>query len=422
MSSVTKILGVRGTRYRVRFRTPKGASRSKTFDRKADAERFAATTDVDKSIGRFADPKLGRVSFREFAESWFEVKRASVGPGTLQNLRARLDRHILPRLGGTRMADVRPHEVRAWVAELSSSKGLAPATVKATFGVLRQIMATAEIDGVVARTPCVGITLPRDVGRQPMTFLTATQVQALAAAVDDRYRVLILTAAYTGLRAGELGALRLEHVNVLHRRLHVIESIGEVNGVQFTGPTKSGVPRVVSLPDFLARELEQHIARYPSAGGYVFTARDGGPIRHRNFMARHFKPAVIRAGLPTTLRFHDLRHTAASLLISLGANPKQIQERLGHSTIQLTFDRYGHLFEGHDDQLRDGLDDLYASSAVSRLCHDDEKPEPEQAHPARKMPVTRPFVGADDGIRTRDPNLGKVVLYQLSHVRVGVTG
>jgi len=332
VSSIERSRGARGTRYRVRFRTPGGASRSKTFKRKIDAERFAAATDVETATGRFVDPKLGRVTFGEFADAWYEEKRANVGPGTLQNIRARLDKHILPRFGATRIADIRAQNVRAWVAELTTVKRLAPATVKAVNGVFGQIMTTAEIDGVIARTPCIGIKLPRDTGRQPMHVLTAAQVQALATTVDDRYRALILTAAYTGMRAGELGALRLEHLNLARYRINVSESLGEVNGVQFTGPTKSGLPRTFSLPNFLVGELEAHAKRYPSADGYVFTAHEGGPIRHRNFMGRHFKPAVVAtAGLPAGLRFHDLRHTAASLLISLGANPKQIQDRLGHS-------------------------------------------------------------------------------------------
>ncbi len=313
MTSINRVSTSRGVRYRVRYRTVAGASRSKTFPRKVDAERFAATVASDQATGQFADPMLGRVALGTFVESWFAEKQATVSASTVANVQARLDQHILPRFATMRMADIRPHDVRSWVAELTSSKHLAPATVKAVFGTFRQIMATAEIDGVIARSPCVGIKLPRDTGHQPMTTLTADELLTLSEAVDDRYRVLILTAGYTGLRAGELGALRLEHVDLEHRRIYVRESIGEVNGRQITGPTKSGVARTVSLPEFLARELGDHMAQYPSADGYVFTTSEGGPIRHRNFMARHYKPAVRQAGLPTSLRFHDLRHTAASL-------------------------------------------------------------------------------------------------------------
>lgn len=86
----------------------------------------------------------------------------------------------------------------------------------------------------------------------------------------------------------------------------------------------------------------------------MFTSAEGTALR-RNFYRRHFKPAAQRADLPPELRFHDLRHTCAALLIAQGAHPKEIQERMGHSTIRLTFDRYGHLFPSLDSRLRDGL-------------------------------------------------------------------
>jgi integrase len=104
--------------------------------------------------------------------------------------------------------------------------------------------------------------------------------------------------------------------------------------------------------------LGEHLAMYGSPGGFVFTSAEGTPLR-RTFYRRHYKPAVRRAGLPEDLRFHDLRHTCAALLIAQGAHPKEIQERLGHSTIRLTFDRYGHLLPSLDDRLREGLDRLW---------------------------------------------------------------
>jgi integrase len=97
----------------------------------------------------------------------------------------------------------------------------------------------------------------------------------------------------------------------------------------------------------------------------VFTSPTGGPLRHNLFYARHFKPAVLRAGLPEALRFHDLRHTCAALLIAQAGHPKAIMERLGHSSIHFTLDRYGHLFPGLDEALTDGLAATYRSSVAT---------------------------------------------------------
>jgi integrase len=171
---------------------------------------------------------------------------------------------------------------------------------------------------------------------------------------------LIYTAAFTGMRWGELVALKVKKVDLTKGTIRISESANEVLGHFEEGPTKTGKGRAVSMPRFLVSMLRDHIPRF-SSGGYVFTSAEGKPLR-RNFYRRHFVPAVSSAGLPEGLRFHDLRHTCAALSIAQGAHPKEIQERLGHSTIRMTFDRYGHLFPTLDDRLRDGLDAAFEAS------------------------------------------------------------
>ena len=385
MASIDRI----STGWKARYRSATGQSRSKTFRRRSDAERFLAGVEHSKATGGFVDPSLGRRTFREYGESWLTTK-ANLSPRSRINVEGRLRNHVLPRFGSVPIVRIEPADVRSWVAALSAS-GLAPGTVRAVYLVLAQIMATAEVDRVIARSPCIGVHLPGDGGRNEMQFLDAAQVVRLAEAIGPQYRALIYTAAYTGLRAGELAALKTERVDWQRGTLDVVESLSEVRGKLVTGPTKTRARRIVTMPRFLTDMLTQHIDTYPSDDGYVFTSARGGPIRHHNFYLREFRPAARRAGLPDGLRFHDLRHTAASLLISRGANPKQIQERLGHSTIQLTFDRYGHLFEGHDAALLDTLDAAYAEARVSDPC------------PA---PAIERWIRAPDATKT-PPELGK---------------
>jgi integrase len=142
---------------------------------------------------------------------------------------------------------------------------------------------------------------------------------------------------------GELAALRVERVNFLRGTVNVEEALTEVNGHLRIGPIKTGGHRTVSLPRFLVEMLSEHVRLHSSPAALLFMSAEGTPLR-RNFYRRHFKPAVVAAGLPEALRFHDLRHTCAAVLIAQGAHPKEIEERLGHSTIRLTFDRYGHVF------------------------------------------------------------------------------
>lgn len=168
-------------------------------------------------------------------------------------------------------------------------------------------------------------------------------------------------AGFTGLRSGEIVALRTESVDLLHGRVHVIASATEAYGKLQFGPPKTYQRRAVPIPQALVAELTDHLA---GKGGpdFVFTSSRGGPLRHSNFYARHFKPAVLRAGLSEEARFHDLRHSYAAMLIAEGAHPRAIMERLGHSTIQVTLGTYGHVFPSLEASLTAALDDVYRTA------------------------------------------------------------
>ncbi len=359
MASITKV----PAGYRARWRTPDGKSRSETFRKKAAAERHIAKIEGEKVQGAYVDRAAGRITVATYAEDWIKTK-GRVRPRTLINVDGRLRNHILPAFGQRQLASIRPSEVRAWVASMER----APATVKATFRTFSQLMRTAELDGVIARSPCIGVELPAENGHVEMHFLTPAQVDTLADAITPRYQALVYTAAFSGLRAGELAALTLTRVNLLRGTFEVTESLSEVRGALAAGPTKTGRARTVRIPRFLAEMLAQHLLSYPSTS-YLFTAAEGGPIRHRNFYQRHFRPAVMTTDLTQDLRFHDLRHTCAAILISEGWSMEQVKRHLGHSTIRVTSDRYGHLFEGHDEELLERLDERFRQGRVSPSCH-----------------------------------------------------
>ena len=347
----------------VRYYGSDGKRYAKSFRRKTDAIKFQRGIESSKDRREWIDPSAERTRFEDFAEDWLGTK-IDTRARTLINIEGRMRKYILPEFGGRRMSSIRPSEVQKWVATMSA-QGLAPSTVKAIYRTFSQVMSTAEIDGKVKRTPCVGIKLPKETKPQKqMHILTPKQVADLGGAVPDRYRCLIYTAAYTGMRAGELAALKVDRVKLLERRIQVIESASEVRGKLMVGPTKTGKARDVSLPSFLADMIGQHIGRFPSEEGFVFTSPQGRPIRHRNFYQRVFQPALERAGLPHDLRFHDLRHSCAAILIEQGWHPKQIQERLGHASIRTTLDRYGRLFTNHDTLLLEGLDQTIRGASL----------------------------------------------------------
>jgi integrase len=177
------------------------------------------------------------------------------------------------------------------------------------------------------------------------------------------YSTLIFTAAYTGLRWGKLAGLRVERVNLLRRAIAVVEQLNELSGKFSWGPPKTNAGRrAVTLPAGLVEMLEDQLARPEVVrSGLVFPTPLGEPMRRSNFARRAWAPATRAIGVDG-LRFHDLRHTAVALSIQQGAHPKAIQERLGHSSVTVTLDRYGHLYQGLDGELADGLDAILRNS------------------------------------------------------------
>ena len=193
------------------------------------------------------------------------------------------------------------------------------------------------------------------------------QVTVIANAISARHRVLILTAANTGLRFGELAGLRIKRLDLLKRTVTVTEQLTEVRGRAEYSEPKHGSRRTLTLPRFLCDELALHLASYPPVEGHVFTMSEGGPLRYSNFRRRVWLPAVEATGF-TDFTFHSLRHSHAAVLIALGEHPKVISSRLGHSSISVTMDTYGHLFDGLDARAADRLDEAYSrpSAPISR--------------------------------------------------------
>jgi integrase len=196
-----------------------------------------------------------------------------------------------------------------------------------------------------------------------MLFLEATEVEALAQAIRPPYGTLVRFAAYSGLRAGQIGGLRVGRLNLLQRRVEVTEALKEVNGRLYFGGTKTHERRTVHIPRQMCDELGAYLGGRPHRPtDLVFTAPEGGPLRHNLFYRRSYKPAVAAAGLPAALRFHDLRHTCAALLISQGHQQYEIMRHLGHSSITVTVDTYAHLFPSRAEAVADTLEKVWAAA------------------------------------------------------------
>ncbi|HZJ27980.1 MAG TPA: tyrosine-type recombinase/integrase [Acidimicrobiia bacterium] len=347
-------------RWRARYRDLDGTEHAKHFSRRIDAEIWLDSVRVDLSTGVHVNPARGRVTFETWSKQW-QAEAVHLKPKTRAGYQSILNKHLLPHWEHVRLSEIDRPAVKAWVATMIAN-GMGAGTVKNVVNTMKAVMSSAVEGGAIKVNPCVGVRLPRPT-RTEMLFLTAPQVAQLAEAIGPDHRALLLFAAYTGLRAGEIGALQWGRVNLLRGTVDVVESYAEVHGALVLGTTKTYARRTVRLPRFLCDLLGEHQA-ITGPDGLVFRDSHGGPLRHSNFYRRAFRPSVARSGLPARLRFHDLRHTCVALLVAQGAHPMAIKERLGHSSITVTLDQYGHLLPAIDEALAEGLETTYREAAA----------------------------------------------------------
>lgn len=330
-------------------RKPSGGRVSKTFARKADANRWKIEQLAAMSKGAFVDPAPARrLTYAEWSAK-YRAGEVHLRRTTIERDRSTLECHILPRFGAVRLDAIEQSDVQAWVAELSSGH-LAPASVAKIYQVLSKSMSAAVDAGILSTSPCRGIRLPR-IERAEMRCLTPTELATLAGECG-RHRTMVLVAGYSGLRIGELLALRVGRC--AGGVLSVRETVAEVKGELVFGPpkTKASVRRV-PLPPPVAELLEEHIAGAPPEA-LAFRGRQGAPIRARAFRSRIFAGAVRRAEVEP-FRLHDLRHTAASVWIQAGVGPKEVAVRLGHTSVRTALDIYGHLWPSQEAEFADAV-------------------------------------------------------------------
>lgn len=355
----------KGSRWRARYVDERGREHAKSFGRKIDAQRWLDKETADHHTGTWTDPKLSGQTFGVMAERWFATK-ATRAPKTVAGYRSLLDTVVLPRWKDVPLRDVAFDELQQWVTGLSvdgstkkPGKGLSASRVIQAQQVVSQVLKYAVRAKHLPANPADGIELPR----KPETeqrYLTHEQLHRLAVA-SGRFRTLVLTLGYTGLRFGEAAALRVEHVDLKNRRIRVRRSVTYVTGTGLVeGPTKNHCARTVPIPKFLVPLLKTEIGER-GGDALLFPSRRGGWLTEGELRWVFDKAtaAVAVGGLTP----HELRHTCASLAIAAGANVKVLQTLLGHKTATLTLDRYGHLFPDDLDRIAEAFDTAAATTA-----------------------------------------------------------
>ena len=358
MATISAYETAAGKRYRVRYRTPDHRPTDKRgFRTKREAEAFAATVEVSKLRGEFVAEAAGRVTIGELGERWLPLKTMRK-PSYVRTLQGTWDTHVEPRWGSVAVSRVKRSQVQEWITKLAAQRSAS--VTRRAHNILAGILDLAIDDRAVIANPARGVELPSK-HRGGHEYLTLAQVRALAdeAGANGPFVWFLAT---TGLRWGEATALQGKHVNSGAGRVRVERSVTRVGAEFVFGTPKTGERREVPVP---ASILAGMPATLPEA--LVWPVPGTGELRRMQKATGWFAGAVKRCqaadeAFPTVTP-HDLRHTAASLAVSAGANVKVVQRMLGHASAAMTLDQYADLFDADLDTVATRLEAAIAASA-----------------------------------------------------------
>jgi len=379
--------------YRANWRDETGRQKAKSFRTKKEAAGFLAQVEAALHRGLYVDPHVGRQLFGGYALRWLASRTTELT--TAARDASIMRANVLPRWGDVPIGKIDHMAVQTWVSELAKRR--APATVRECFRILSGVMRSAVRDRIIAVSPCEGVRLPKRRRKDSDGAVIKPDVLRglLIPAVPDRHRALVALAGGTGLRWGECLGLRWDALDLTEGTVDVVRVAVEVAGHVSIKPypkSRAG-RRSVPLPPFVVQLLVEHraVGGRPEPAATVFANSAGGNLGRGHFRSRVWRPALVRAGLlggvsengsdcfkarwpgalgiewaaefPTEraavehvasnaaggLRFHDLRHSYATWLVSCGLPVNDVQRVMGHESASTTLELYTHQ-SGHADQ------------------------------------------------------------------------
>lgn len=342
MASIKRYKTAKGTAWRVQYRSPDGKSRTKRgFRTKNEAKAWADKNAVSIHNQDWINPTAGRVTIAELGPRWLAMQ-THLKPKTLHETKGLYRRYVEPRWGAVPVQSIKPSDVQEW----TSTMGKSGSTVRQAHAVLAKILDLAVMDERVRSNPARGVTLPRK-GRARKVYLTESQLGALAAAAP-RHTEIIWLLGTVGLRWGELAGLQVGDVNLLRGRLSIERSAVTVGSAVEVGLPKTHERREVVVPASVMKLIAPLVeGRAPS--DWVWSRpSDGTPLRvpsHGDWFDQAVQTCMANDPSFSRVTPHGLRHVAAGLMVSAGANVKVVQRQLGHASAAMTLDVYADLFD-----------------------------------------------------------------------------
>lgn len=360
MASIVQYETERGRRYRVRYRDSRHRQMEKAgFRTKREAEEFVAGMTVRVARGEYVDPSAGRVTVADLGAAWL-TNRPHLKPSTWHSLEVAWRVHVLPAWGSHRIMDLQYSEIQTWVSAMSDPErgNKSATTVKRAHGILASILDVAMRDHRISSNPARGVMLPRKVPK-PRAYLTVEQVELLARNAGE-HATLVYLLSYTGLRWGEATAIHVRSINVSRRRIRIDENAVRVGTGIAIGTPKTHESRSVPVPRFLLDQIAV-ASQGRSPEDLLFGFANIHLLRPHAWTGGFARAVIASKEVdPTfpTVTIHDLRHTAASMAISAGANVKAVQRMLGHASAAMTLDTYADLFDDDLDAVSDRLEEI----------------------------------------------------------------
>jgi integrase len=369
--------------WQARYRGPDGLMRpaDTTFPAKTDAEVWLTCKEAEILNGDWINPEAGKVLLSDYGMTWIE-ERPNLRPKTIRLYRYLLRRHIQTHFESKTIAEIKEAHVRSWRKKLLDS-GVSTVTTAKAHRLLKAILNTAVDDGIIRRNPCrIKGAGQEQSAERPV--LTTADVYALAAAIDQQYRALVLLGTFASLRRAELAALRPGDIDLESCTIRVEwQLIEQLGGASAFGPPKSRAGRrTVPFSDLLKADLSEHLERLDPGDdqALVFTSPTGTPLRHSNFYRRAWMPAAAKVGLPG-IHFHDLRHAGNTLTADAGASLRELMDRMGHSSTRAAL-----IYQHSSDERQRMLADAVGEAARAALRKTAAASGTEVARSPRQMP------------------------------------
>lgn len=296
--------------------------------------------------------------FETWASLWLETASLTNSPSTIRNYRGRLKVHIIPYFGGMKLSEITSEKIIQWIDNITFDNSNLVA-INQAHGILKRILQSAVYSGILLNNPAASTSVPKPCTKR-VHSLSYVQLIRLAEECGD-YRLMILLAGTTGLKWGELVALRCKDVSILNRNLVINYTVSENSGGKKTlKEVLCHQKRVIRFPKQLQDSLDL-IVHMKKEDDFLFESPTKGILDYHNFMQRVFRPAAKKHDL-ANISFRSLRQTAALLLAKDGTPTSVLSEILGHHSLQVTLSAYGYLYRNNSDSLLENSRNLSIKS------------------------------------------------------------